>query len=65
MGKVPSGCGTGVIYLVAYREPNSFPGDSFKFRAYSSESSAVHYASRKLKGKMWRIKVLKVDPDDE
>lgn len=65
MGKVSSGWGDGVIYLVMYREPNSFPNDSFKFRAYSTENGAAHYAKTKLKGKLWRIKVLKLDPDDE
>lgn len=65
MGKVSSGWGGGVIFLVAYREPNSFPNDSFKFRAYSTEKAAVQYATRKLKGKLWRIKALKVDPEDE
>lgn len=65
MGKVPPGRGGGVIFLVVYREPHSFPNDSMKFRAYSTENGAAHYARTKLRGKVWRIKALEVDPEDE
>lgn len=54
-----------MIFLVVYREPHSFPNDSMKFRAYSTENGAAHYARTKLKGKLWRIKALEVDPEDE
>lgn len=54
-----------MIFLVVYREPHSFPNDSMKFRAYSSDGRALHYARTKLRGKVWRIKALEVDPEDE
>lgn len=65
MGKVPPGRGGSMIFLVVYREPHSFPNDSMKFRAYSSDGRALHYARTKLRGKVWRIKALEVDPEDE